>query len=46
MHAARFVFSVRRVMKNMKPLAFIWSSAKFAEPAGMPVCFLFEKVSD
>jgi len=40
MHAAKFVFSVSRVMKNMKPLALIWSSAKLALPAGMPVCLL------
>ena len=40
MDAARFVFSVSRVMKNMKRPVLIWSSAKLALPAGMPVCFL------
>lgn len=38
---ARFVFSVKRVMKNMKPLALICISAKFALPAGIPVCLLY-----
>lgn len=37
---ARLVFSVRRVMKNMKRPVLICISAKFALPAGMLVCFL------
>ena len=40
MAAAKFVFSVSRVMKNMKRPVLICISAKFALPAGMPVCFL------
>ena len=39
--AARLVFSVRRVMKNMKRPVLICISAKFALPAGMPVCLLW-----
>ena len=38
---AKFVFSVKRVMKNMNLPVFICNSAKLALPAGMPVCFLF-----
>jgi hypothetical protein len=38
--AARLVFSVRRVMKNMNWLVLICISAKLELPAGMPVCFL------
>ena len=38
--ADRFVFSVRRVMKNMKRPVLICISAKLALPAGMPVCLL------
>jgi hypothetical protein len=38
---ARFVFSVRRVMKNIKRPVFICISAKLALPAGMFVCLLW-----
>jgi hypothetical protein len=37
---ARLVFSVSRVMKNMKRPVLICISAKFALPAGMLVCLL------
>lgn len=38
--AARFVFSVSRVMKNMNWLVLICISAKLELPAAMLVCFL------
>ena len=41
MEAARLVFSVSRTMKNMNRPVLICISAKFALPAGIPVCLLF-----